>query len=262
VYYLFSDETNTDPQNDPAIKFFVYGGLIVPSENLENLHAAVAGLRSKHGYTGADTLKFNTVERPKHISREVHAEIKKEVVEAAINAGCTFVVYVILHAIAKGSGIAKTIEFGGNHIFGKFNLYLEEKGAKGIVINDRLENPGQYAQFIEKFTTGLQIEGKGEPTKLSNIILYASTCNNASHINSVADVVLGSFRYCINDPKNPEAASKMMQSVTKMIWAVKLSEDDIDPFERGLTLRPKKVNSPMYKSMHQELISHINGLLK
>lgn len=77
------------------------------------------------------------------------------------------------------------------------------------------------------------------------------------------DIVLGSFRYCINQPFNQESAKEMIKNITTLLWADKSGEDSIDPFEKGLTFRPRPedVKSTVYKQEYKALVDHINSLL-
>jgi hypothetical protein len=129
-----------------------------------------------------------------------------------------------------------------------------------MIFVDRLSDVGEYKFLSEKFTTGLITQSKTVP--LNNIILFSSTCDNASNLSSAMDIVLGSFRYCINRPLNELAAKTMIKDICKLIWADKHGED-LDPFEKGLTLRPllEKITIPLYKKEYRTFIDHINSLL-
>ncbi len=168
------------------------------------------------------------------------------------------------HEIAKSTGIEKTIKWGADHIISKFHNYLVDRVSDGIVIVDRLAEETQYSLFVEKFTTGLVYADKTVP--LERIKLYASSCDNASHLNSLSDIVIGSFRYCINNPLNSEAAKKMMGNLVQLIWGNKhrSNPDHIDPFEKGLTFRPRPedIRVPEYKKDYDLLLENLNSLLQ
>jgi len=72
----------------------------------------------------------------------------------------------------------------------------------GIAFLDRLpvKNACQYLK--EKFQVGLELDGGGT-LRLENVVAYASTCDGASHLASMADILLGSFRYCVNGARSP-----------------------------------------------------------
>lgn len=260
MYLLFTDETNLTEQIDQGIKFFAYGGLIMPLDKMSVISDNIQKLRTEYGFKNTDSLKFDSNTRPKNITQSKFAEIKSKVIDLCVENECKFIVYVVLHKIAKKQGIGKTIKWGADHIVGKFNHYLSQKKSHGIVFVDRLSDVGEYNFLSEKFTTGLILKDK--TVSLNNIKIFSSTCDNASNLSSVTDVVLGSFRYCINRPLNEEAAKKMIKELIRLLWADKDGEG-IDPFEKGLTFRPnpENIKIPSYKEEYEHLIDHINSLL-
>lgn len=257
MYVLLTDESNLEPGEN--IKFFTYGGLIVPLANVAALHQQVSQIRKDAGYESADRLKFETKSRPKQVSVEVATAAKKAVVTAAIDSGCKFIAYVVLHAIAKNQDIQTNIQFGANSVIAKFNTYLTQEKSHGLVATDRLPKGTEFEYLAEKFTKGLALQ-KGEAQELDRVVMFSSTCINASHLSSVMDIVLGTWRYCINQPLNTEAAKDMMSQLVKLIWHIPMGEN-IFAHERGLLFRPKEVNHPPYKAEYDALLKHLNSLL-
>jgi hypothetical protein len=259
MYILFTDETNM-PQ-DPGAKFFVYGGLFFPVERLVDLHEGIERIRRESGYRAGDELKFQTNARPDWVSVEQAREAKSRVVKQCIDLECQFIVYIVLHAIARNRTHDELVRWGADHVFGKFNYFLALVGDHGIVAVDRLPIVGDYRYLSERFCTGLEYaDGKRVP--LDRIKLLTATCINASHASSAMDIVLGSFRYCINQPKNLEVAREMMINVTKLVWA-KREGDNIIPWELGLVFRPvyPDIKVASYRMEYDRLVEHINTLL-
>jgi hypothetical protein len=258
MYVLLTDESNLEPSE--SIKFFTYGGLIVPLVNLPALHDRIGQIRTKAGYQSTDRLKFETKSRPRSVSLEAATEAKRAVVAAAIELDCKFIAYVVLHAIAKANDIQTNIQFGANSVIGKFNTYLGEQKSHGIVAMDRLPKGTEFEYLAEKFTKGLALP-KGEAQELDRVVMFSSTCINASHLSSAMDIVLGTWRYCINQPLNAGAAKDMMAQLAKLIWHVPMGED-IMAHERGLLFRPKEVKHAPYKADYDALLKHLNTLLE
>jgi hypothetical protein len=113
--------------------------------------------------------------------------------------------------------------------------------------------------LTDRFTDGL-IFSDEERVPLDRIKLFTSTCINASHASSAMDIVLGSFRYCINEPRNLPAARTMMANIIKLIWC-DIQGDEIHVMEKGLIFRPKTVAVASYKAEYDGLLEHINALL-
>jgi hypothetical protein len=127
------------------------------------------------------------------------------------------------------------------------------------VIVDRLPAGVEYAYLTDKFQTGLEFP-EDPPVRLDYIHLFAASTIGASHACSAADIVLGSFRYCINDPQNVEAAKEMMANVTQLLWHEREGEA-IHVFGKGLIFAPKNVKLPAYKTEYDSLLDHINSLV-
>jgi hypothetical protein len=136
---------------------------------------------------------------------------------------------------------------------------LTREKSHGIVAMDRLPKGSEFDYLSEKFTTGLTLQ-MGEVQQLDRVVMFSSTCINASHLSSVMDIVLGSWRYCINQPQNENAAKLMMNELVKLLWHVKQGED-IHAHELGLLFRPLNVKHPPYKIQYDSLLSQINELL-
>jgi hypothetical protein len=254
---LFTDETNIAASD--AAKFFVYGGLIVPGDALVPLDAGIAKIRAEAGYQPLDELKFDTRARPKTVAIGTATAAKDSVIKLCIDLGCKFIAYVVLHSIARKQH-ERMVQWGASHVIGRFNRYLAEHEDYGICIVDRLPAGAEYQFLTEKFCCGLQFPDD-DPVILDRIKLFASSCSNASHASSAMDIVLGAFRYCINDPRNVDAAKAMMVSVTRMIWHVR-EGDQIHAMGRGLVFRPKEVKVASYKAEYEALLAHINTLIK
>src|SRR5207245_4683908 len=131
----------------------------------------------------------------------------------------------------------------------------------GIVAVDRLPITADYRYLSERFCAGLGFPD-GKRVALDRIKLLTATCVNASHASSAMDIVLGSFRYCINQPRNLEGARQMMVSVTKLIWA-RREGDNIIPWEMGVVFRPvyTEIKVASYRLEYDRLVEHINTLL-
>ena len=257
MHLLLTDETNAVP-SDKA-KFFVYGGLIVDFGALPTLHDRVATTRAKYGYGPGDLLKFDTNARPKNVPLEAATAAKNEVIGACIETGCKFIAYVVLHAIAKTRPAAELVAWGANCVIGKFNYFLHVANSHGVIAMDRFPAGNDYSYLTDKFCRGLTFQGE-ETVALDRVNLFSSTCINASHVSSAMDIVLGAFRYCINQPTNVEAAKAMMANICRLIWCTR-EGDTLMPFDRGLIFRPKAVSVDKYKAEYDALLQSINALI-
>lgn len=258
MYFLITDETNINPNE--SIKFFIYGGLILPGDIVNILNSRIEMIRDNYGYLSKDSLKFDSHSRPKQVTIENSKKAKEDVIKVCLELGCKFIVYVALHDIIKSKNILDSIKIGADHVIGRFNKFLSENKTYGICFIDRLSNSSEYQYMSSKFTEGLNVNDE-KKVVLDKIIMYASTCNNASHLSSVVDIVLGAFRYSINSPKNVEIAKELMGLLVTMLWHTR-DGNDIYAIEKGLIFRPKEIKVPKYNDEYKNLLDNINELIK
>jgi hypothetical protein len=129
---MVCDETNLDETE--RVRFFVYGGLIVPAEAIGELTERVGEIRQEHGFRPGDSLKFRTSSRPRTMSKASWTAAKTEVIEATEASGATLVACLVLHAIARRRR-DKLVEWQLNTVLATFsNLLLEEVDDVGWVV--------------------------------------------------------------------------------------------------------------------------------
>jgi hypothetical protein len=259
MYCLLTDETNAEAS--AKAKFFIYGGLFFPLDKLPDLDRNVGTIRAKAGYKLGDSFKFDTNFRPKHVSIEASTEAKKEVVQFCRDLGCRFIALVILHSIIDQSKPENKYLWAADHVIGRFNRFLADEGKDtGIVLIDTLPLKQQWQYLSDKFVNGLHLQS-GNTVSLDRIRLYASTCLNASYVASAIDIVLGSFRYCVNDPTNRSTATEMLRGVARLMWHVRAG-DRILLRDRGLIFRPEVVKVDAYRKEYDNLQEHLTALIR
>jgi len=205
MHLMYGDEADHD--RDRGQKFFVYGAVFIDSERALGLHTAIEALRINKRFGLGDSLKFQTNSRPEQVSREDHTDAKRQVLELAAEHGVQFCAYVMLHELARNQEHEELVQWGANTLLGKFNEFCGERPhGHGLVMFDRMPIAHEHRYFREKFSTGLTFPN-GRTRRLENVLGLASTCDGASHMSSVADIVLGSFRYCVNEPERDIAGA-------------------------------------------------------
>ena len=260
MYILLTDETNQRPSQDA--RFFVYGGVFFPIDVLADIDNRIENLRKQLGFLQADQLKFDTWSRPKQVEFAAWTQAKSTILDISRELGVKFVVNVIHHSIIKNQDIEQQSFWAADYVIGRFHQFLiNSANETGIVLIDNLPTNNQYKYLRDKFSIGLRLP-KGRTLRLPQIKMYGTTCISASHANSIMDIVLGSFRYCINNPKNQDAARCMMGKVMDLLWHRRVG-NHIVAEEMGLIIRPKPVDVwALYKPDYTNLISQINSLIK
>jgi hypothetical protein len=259
MYVLLTDETNNQPAK--GITFFITGGLIFPAKAFLSLDAGIEAIRIRNGYTPTDVLKFDTSSRPKKVTLEQASTAKSQVVDLCLKLECRFIAVVVHHSLItkqKGGKFLWPIDA----LIAKFEYLLKEERARGLCFIDNLPlDGGQWKYLSEKFTKGLYLAPKGKYMPLSRIRLFAATCNNASHISSATDIVLGAFRYCVNQPHKPDVAKAILSKVARMMHH-KMVDGKRVLREHGLLLRPKTIEVHEYQQDYDNLINDLSSLIE
>jgi hypothetical protein len=256
MYLMFGDEADADQGRGQ--RFFVYGAVFINSAATEYLHDGIQRLRERFGYGDRDSLKFSGC--PKGMSLQQHTEIKKEVVRLARNHDAVFCGYAISHAIAKGQTHDNLVLFGANTLLGKFNEFLADKRDVGIALVDRMPVGNPYQYLKDKFQIGLELSN-GVTRKLEKLIGYASTCDGASHLASLADILVGSFRHCVNEPERDIANAAIFPTLIRVMWHREKDAETKELLEYGLTLRPEKIGVEVLRREYEELTTRLAGYM-
>jgi hypothetical protein len=257
MYLMFGDEADADQGRGQ--KFFIYGAVFINSADVETLHNGIQGIRDRFGYGATDSLKFSGC--PKGVTLDQHRELKKEIVRLARKHNAVFCAYAISHVIAKGETHDNLVLFGANTALGKYNEFLLGKNDVGIALMDRLPVGNAYQYLKDKFRVGLQFPNGGS-RRLERIIGLASTCDGASHLASLADVLVGSFRHCVNEPDKDIANAVIFPTLARIMWHRETEDGTKTLLEYGLTLRPEKIDVETHRKDYDELTNRLMGYME
>jgi hypothetical protein len=258
MHLMFGDEA--DHNQTVGKKFFVYGGAFAPTDSLAALHTAVEEARKDAGLSPTDSLKSSSKSRPKTMSPEQHRDLKQKVMESAREVGnVKFCAYVILHELARNQKHDDLVLFGANTVLGKFNAFLTESKSYGCAILDKIPVQQPFTYLKEKFQVGLTFPDN-PPVRLDRILGFGQAADGSSHLCSVADILLGAFRYCVNEPDNEDAGKAMFPSLMKMMWKRERGGKDYVN-DCGLVLRPVKVQEPRHQAEYDSLMERLQGYL-
>lgn len=258
MHILLTDETNKQPSD--RVKFFIYGGILFPANVLSQLDARIGQIRKELGYLPTDELKFDTRSRPEQVSIENSTIAKQRVVAACKEFGVKFIVQIILHDIIKTQPPEQVVFWAADYVIGRFHQYIAKVSDDGIVVIDNVPEGNQYQYLTRKFQVGLEVQGRN--FEIPRIKMFASTCVGASHANSAMDIVLGTFRFVLNNPTH-DVSREMMQNLMGLIWHTRIGED-VYAIDRGLIFRPKleDIRAPRYKKEYEQVVANINELIK
>lgn len=256
-YFLYADETNT--VSNSSVKFFIYGGLFFPVARLPEIHREVEQIRADYGFLPIDELKFDTRSRPHQVTQANHTSAKSEVLDAAVRLDAKFVACIVLHEIARKKTQDVLIGWGVNVVLGAFHRFLDREDGFGIVAMDRIQTKAQFGMLKEKFRQGL-ITPSGTRLIRDRIHSFSASAEGTSHAASVADIVLGAFRFCVNDRQNAVCAV-ILPKVVRLLWSVPVNgHPRISNY--GLLFRPENIRSERYKQEYSALAQHLRKTLQ
>jgi hypothetical protein len=256
MHLLYSDETNLDPK---TCEFFTYAGVIIPPETASKLSEDIDALRDEYEYKADELLKFNTRERPKHVTPDKHRDIKKKLMEASARRGVKFISSVILHKIATSPDDARLN--GINTVCYHFNCYLQRVQDNGIVLMDTFQD-NRLAPFMrEKLSVGLVGMPFSPTMRLNRLLGFHLASIGSSNFCSVVDIVIGALRFCINSRTHLDqhvTAKQLFKQLGKL--AIRDSSGKVE--EIGFFFSPKSVKVSSYLTRYQELWQYLkdNGM--
>jgi hypothetical protein len=251
MHLLYTDEVNIDPASSD---FFIYAGISISGKNAGPLSKEIDSLRAKYSYRSEDILKFNTRERPNHISAEEHRDIKREVLEAAVRQEVLLFSSIISHKIATSPEDARRKEI--NRICYHFDCYLRRKNDFGLVLIDTFQDSQLSKILREKFSVGIKGLPYSPVYRLEKILGFHLATIGSSNFCSIVDIVLGSFRYSINsrfDPKKLTTVRTLLRQLSPL--CIRTSRGKID--ELSVFFSPKRIifqpYLEEYKALHKFL---------
>lgn len=254
MYLMYGDQAYD--QEGRGQKFFLYGGMFIDHSKAGIVHSRIEELRRKAGFGSEHGLKFASSTRPSTVSLDAHTEIKRAVIALAQEVGVTLCAYIFLQAIGHSRDQARLVEYGANMVLGRYNEFLTEKDQHGVAELGRLNKNG-FSYAREKFQHGLSFTNHDRP--LDRVISFGLACDGASHLSSMTDVLLGALQYCVNEPEK-DTSTAMLPKLVPLMWSG-TSEGKRDVRERGLNLRPKKVDSPNHQGEYDKLLDRLQGCL-
>lgn len=258
MYLFLGDETNRTQSTQR--RFFIYGGLIVPGDKVKELDERIEAIRQGVSLQATDPLKFDTNARPKGITIGGYTAAKNAVIDACVETGVKFIAYMILHDIARGAVADDLLRFAINTVLYRFDgMFLREHDDIGICIVDRFD--GDHSLLREKHQCGIYMEEHDRWVSLNRIKLFAATCEGASHLGSAVDIVLGAFRYCVNETKRTEVPKKLLPRVVGMMYHRKLGDIQYVR-DYGLITRPAEIKHAPYREEYEAVIKRLVRLLE
>lgn len=249
MFWFLTDETNKPPKDD---QFFIYGGVIIDSERVPEVDAAVRAVRAEHGYEPSAAFKFHGGQSGKE--PDEHEVARLALLDLLPALGVKFAATVVHARIRADRPINTVIEMGINTMTMAYWEYLGDEASPGIMLIDRVDKTKDYDEFTNfsrRFTEGLRF---GAVTRRvdNRVLLFGMTNNNSSNLSSVVDICLGAFRWCVNEStsgnSDSERARRYWARVDALIWRKGGART-----KGGYRPRPVGVRDDQIRAVYQQL---------
>ena len=116
--------------------------------------------------------------------------------------------------------------------------------------------------LTSKFRDGLEMDHTGDKFILDRVVLYATTCDGASHLSSAVDIVLGCFSWIVNScgHSTPDATQRrIFIKIANMMYG-KRDGETVRMRDYGLILRPETIRVQAYQDEYDGLVECLTEL--
>lgn len=257
--FIYCDETNMEARSGD---FLIYGGLTIDHNEYQGLTEEIWGIRDRYKIDRSMKIKFNP--GPKHLEHQDFISFKTELIRAAQRFNCKFLVYHVLHDLAKDADLGR--RNGINEICLNFSYLLKKYDTSGMVLLDRFNDAGNKIEghLSEKFSLGLIGLPYSKDYLLNRIVGYHYSSTGQSHMPSLIDVILGSYRFALNC--HTRGQSGKLASAKAILESLEplFEKDSSNMFipRISVSFSPLEVRVPNFKDKYLDAISFLreNGL--
>lgn len=251
---IYCDETNMQVKNGD---FLIYGGLVVDSSIILKLTNRIWKIREEYGIDREEKLKFNP--GPRQLDHQQFLSLKSDLLNAAIETGCKLLVYNVLHDLVKDVDLGR--RNGINEICLNFSYILKAENTCGMILVDRFNDKGNRidAHLTEKFSVGLKGLPHSDAYPLDRVVGLHYTAIGQSHIPSLVDIVLGSYRFALNchcrdKSEHLETSKVILQSLAPLF---PMDRDTNFVPRIGVSFSPLEVRVPKFRQKYSDAISFL-----
>jgi hypothetical protein len=256
MFVFIGDETNVTQSR--KARFFIYGGLIIAADRALETSNKVASIRAKWGFAPEDELKFDSRSKPGHLSNDEFAQAKNEIVEVCHKLEAKFMAYAVHHSIASTTPKAQVWLRALNTLLCAFDLFLQRENSHGICLVDRFQSDLSVLGTIHKQGVDPKFWGGELPHRLENVWCYGTVSIDTTHLVSMVDVVLGAFRYCVNETGRTAVPLQLYRRLRPLMVCEPGNPSQVE--EWGLFLRPKEIKAAVYEQDYEALRERLRSL--
>jgi hypothetical protein len=239
AYVCLLDECRAD--GDAGHPFLVYGGLLVPADRLELVDSTLVAARSTAGYPPDLPLKWTS---PGHgVTTAAHATSKDTILRTLRANGAQLFISLTHGKVAAGAAAQDlAIRYGASSVLRAAETFLTETSGTALALVDRFPGTSPFSFIEEKGTVGLIYKAPRLNVRLEHFMGFGCTSAKAGRVNSLLDVSLGAFAYCLNPRNHPKAAS-----IAPLVMPMVNREASGNVFYRGVSVYPYRSRAPEYR---------------
>ncbi|MXP09612.1 DUF3800 domain-containing protein [Pseudoblastomonas halimionae] len=265
MYLLYCDESNMEER---AGDFLLYAGVSIPPENARALAREIEEVRERAGVPRDFLLKFNPV--PPELGHADFIALKQAILKKAAEHGARLFAYVVLHDIAKTTGLHEARRNGVNAVLYHFDCYLNRKSGTGLALLDRFTDEGNLidGHLREKVAIGITGLPYSKEKRLGNLIGVHYSAIGQSHFCSLVDIVVGSLRFAINVHTREQAKLAKSAGIILTLLSPLFFREEGDfasekVSEIGFQFSPKSVRYEPYREKYLGLHAFLaeNGIV-
>lgn len=256
MFIFVGDESNVRQSREA--RFFIYGCIIIAADKILDICKEISCIRDKHRFTSDAEFKFDSRSRPAHLSYQEFTLAKNQVLEICQDLEVRFMAYAVHHEIARNRECDLYL-WALNTLLLQFDFLLQRETSNGICLVDRFKNDLNILKKIHQQGVDPEVsDGSRLPRRLENILCYGTISIGTTHLATVVDIVLGAFRYCVNEMNKTKISLQIYKKVRPLLLCEPGNPSRVE--EWGLFLRPREVNVPDYKQDYDFLLQYLESL--
>ena len=244
---IVSDETNREAADG---RFFLMGALVFDADRLGEIHHDVMAIRQRYGFRPDDSFKYALANKPAHVTKAGFDKAKGDALDLLAERGVLGFVYLCHRQICDPRGEQEKFQWGADGILWPIQRYLQGQSDYAISLQDRHPVEGEFDYYKRRFAHAAA--GKGTH-QLSNIVCFGSTCDNASTFSSLADIFVGSFRFCVNNPDKDRVCSLLLPKL------LGICHGSPNWLANGIVFRPNEVRRPDLALEYDQVREHFRA---
>ncbi len=253
------DECNVS--HDDKLGFFIYGGIVVPENEIRPLSQSVFAIKREFGINKARAIKWNNTSTATEdpLDQELHKQIKDRILGLFTSSNARIIVCLspqeFYHDVTfigltfkkriNHTAHIRTQEYALNDVLKKFNYFLREEDELGMIFADKYSD--SFRHHMTEHCFKLFPSGDGR-FSLERIIYPVIQLNDEySQLHQMNDVVLGAIQYSLK-----ELGYNSLPRISKNFWKSDLTSN-ATILGRGFDIFPKVTKSEIIRQNQEKL---------